>query len=441
MVRGDALIMTRAHDYSKPSASKKGKEAELPSLPLQIEKTLGETMTHIPKGAFKKASHNPNARPTQNYSVVEDLSQTPCVMSALEVLQSYPAQRKALLISLGSTETCNSSNIMLDTTDLKPRLPYNVAFQIVVAHPTKNFTCNIFHLVVNEGASTYIMSLTCWKAIGQPALSPSPTLLTAFDSPSFQPHGIIPSFPVQLGGKTMCVEVEVVISPLDCNLLLGRSWNYAMQFVVATVFRVLLFPHEGRIVTIDQLSFSRPDPGLEASTVPMIDNPQPGVVNVGVGLWPYLMGTFHYPPPHDDLKFISNHHTIEIFQVSSFHMTYFEDPWILPSPSATMDETGHPGMSMPLSVAKVAYSLVQQASANSDPTPIQELDPLLEPIWAQGSLANTNSLDLVLPSDEAVIEAMTSPDKPWEDLHHRSYFLPKLGQIEAREFTITMTGD
>jgi hypothetical protein len=62
MVRGDALITTRVHNYSKPSTSEKGKEAELPSLPLQIEKTLGETMTHIPKGAFKKSSHNPNAR-------------------------------------------------------------------------------------------------------------------------------------------------------------------------------------------------------------------------------------------------------------------------------------------------------------------------------------------------------------------------------------------
>jgi hypothetical protein len=74
MVRGDALIMTRVHDYSKPSTSEKGKEVELPSLPLQIEKTLGETMTCIPKGAFKKDSHNPNARDSQSYSVVEDLS-------------------------------------------------------------------------------------------------------------------------------------------------------------------------------------------------------------------------------------------------------------------------------------------------------------------------------------------------------------------------------
>jgi hypothetical protein len=62
MVRGDAFITTRAHDYSKPSTSGKGKEVDLPNLPLQIENTLGETMTHIPKGVFKKASHNPNTR-------------------------------------------------------------------------------------------------------------------------------------------------------------------------------------------------------------------------------------------------------------------------------------------------------------------------------------------------------------------------------------------
>jgi hypothetical protein len=239
----------------------------------------------------------------------------------------------------------------------------------------------------------------------------------------------------------VCVEVEVVDAPLNYNLLLGRSWNYAMQDLVAIVFRVLLFPHEGQIVTIDQLSFSRLDPALGASMVPMIDNPQPGVINIGVGLCPSLMGTFNYLPPHDDIKFISNHHKVEIFQVLSFCMTYFKDPWILPSPSATMDETGHPGMSMPLSAAEVAYSLVQQASANTDLTPSQELDPLLEAIWAQGSLTNTDSLDLVLPSDEAVIEAMTSLDKPFEDLYHISYFLPKLSRIEVGEFTMTMMGD
>ena len=129
-------------------------------------------------------------------------------------------------------------------------------------------------------------------------------------------------------------------------------------------------------MTIDQLSFSRPDPALGASTVSMIDNPQPSVVNVGVCLCPSLMGTFDYPPPQGDIKFISNHHEVEIFQVSSFCMTYFNDPWILPSPSSMMDGIGHPGMSMPLSTTEVAYSLVQQTLTNTDPTLAQEFDPL-----------------------------------------------------------------
>jgi hypothetical protein len=184
MLKGDAHIETRTHDYKIPNTSKKGKEAEKPC-PLQIEKTLGETMECIPKGVFKKSSHNRNARVAQNYSVVEDLSQTPCAMSTLEVLQSCPSQRKALLVSLGSSETCNSRTIMLDTTDLKPHLPYHVAFQKVVAYTTKNFTRNIFRTVVDEGASTCVMSFACWKVIGQPIFSTSPTLLTTFDGHLF----------------------------------------------------------------------------------------------------------------------------------------------------------------------------------------------------------------------------------------------------------------
>ena len=43
-------------------------------------------MAHILKEALKKYFHNLNVRVTQNYSMVEDLSQTPCAMSALEVL-------------------------------------------------------------------------------------------------------------------------------------------------------------------------------------------------------------------------------------------------------------------------------------------------------------------------------------------------------------------
>jgi hypothetical protein len=226
--------------------------------------------------------------------------------------------------------------------------------------------------VVDEGASTCAMSLACWNTIVQPVLSLSPTFLTTLDGRSFIPHGIIPSFPVQLGGKTMCVEFEVIDAPFDYNLLLGRSWNYAMHVVVTTIFWLLLFPHQGRIVTIDQLSFSRPDPSLGASIVPMIDNPQPCIVNVGVGFFPPLMVNFDYPPPSSDVKLISavpDQPRDEMFQVSSFCMTYFSDMWTLPSPLDSMEGKGHPDMSIPLSMIEFSYNIVQQASIEPDLTP------------------------------------------------------------------------
>ena len=72
-------------------APDKGKSIGETSNPLTIEKP-SDTMPKIPKGVFKKTLNNPNARATANYYVVEDLAQTPCAMSALEVLQSCPAQ-------------------------------------------------------------------------------------------------------------------------------------------------------------------------------------------------------------------------------------------------------------------------------------------------------------------------------------------------------------
>jgi hypothetical protein len=77
--------------------------------------------------------------------------------------------------------------------------------------------------VVEKGTVKCVMSLVCWKAIGKLILSSSPTLLSSFDGHSFKPHGIIPYFLVNLGGKIMCIEVEVVDAPLDYKFLLGRS--------------------------------------------------------------------------------------------------------------------------------------------------------------------------------------------------------------------------
>ena len=75
--------------------------------------------------------------------------------------------------------------------------------------------------MVDEGASTCVMSLSCCKGLGSPNIVPSQPMLKSFDGHVFKSHGIVPTFPMTLGGKTMNVEVEVIDMPIDYNLLLG----------------------------------------------------------------------------------------------------------------------------------------------------------------------------------------------------------------------------
>ena len=90
MVQSQTLLQNRNNNY-ETKALEKGKLIGETSNPLMIE-NLAKPMTKIPKGVFKKTLHNPNARDATNYSVVEDLSQNPCVMLTLEVLQSCPTR-------------------------------------------------------------------------------------------------------------------------------------------------------------------------------------------------------------------------------------------------------------------------------------------------------------------------------------------------------------
>lgn len=56
---------------------------------------------------------------------------------------------------------------------------------------------------------------------------------------------------VTLAGKIVHVDIEVIDAPLDYNILLGRSYTYAMSAIASTVFHKMYFPHEESIVTID----------------------------------------------------------------------------------------------------------------------------------------------------------------------------------------------
>jgi hypothetical protein len=135
-----------------------------------------------------------------------------------------------------------------------PRLPSYIPFQITVQVCGRDVTKTL----IDEGSSVSILSSIAWQALGCPPLAPVTQNLLAFNRRTSQPLGTLPQFPVTLGGKTVFIDVMVVQDPLDFSLLLGRDYVYAMKAIVSTLFRVISFPHDGRVVTVDQLSFIDP---------------------------------------------------------------------------------------------------------------------------------------------------------------------------------------
>jgi hypothetical protein len=290
---------------------------------------------------------NPHARAAQNYSIVEDLAQAPSAMSALEVLQSCPIQRKALLKDIGGIDPTDMNLIIFYLEDHIPKLPPQLAFQIQVIVSEKN----ICRTVIDEGASTCVMSITCWKAIVSPPLTESHNMLQAFNGSGFKPNGVLPSLPITLEGKTVNVEVEVFDALLDYNLLLGCSWIDSMRAVVSTLFYVVHFPHQRKVVTVDQLALFHSD--ARTGNVPFIAKPPRGYENVGVGLLKdsSLMGTFPIPPldvPH--LFFAS----INMISTSVHETPTSYDPWMVPN----LNDHRHYGNEIPLSLVESAYQAI-----------------------------------------------------------------------------------
>jgi len=119
---------------------------------------------------------------------------------------------------------------------------------------------------------------------------------------------------IELGGKIVEIDVEVIDGNLDYNILLGRSWIYAMAAVVSTYFRKIAFPYQGIVTIIDQQTFL-PNSSQVTGSIPMIHGSNHSLQNIGVGLLkdPTLMGTFALPPP----KNLAEVATLETYNMKS----------------------------------------------------------------------------------------------------------------------------
>ena len=105
------------------------------------------------------------------------------------------------------------------------------------------------------------------------------------------------------------------------------------------------FPHQGKIVSIDQLDYCTPNVRFDTTAnAPLVSNSHPVTELIGAGIFkdPYLMGVF--PPPVPD-AFV-----VPINMISSVD-TLMGDPWVLPNPV----EVETFGDTMPLSLAKKSY--------------------------------------------------------------------------------------
>jgi hypothetical protein len=147
-----------------------------------------------------------------------------------------------LVICVRWSRPCGSKVIKFDVMDFNPLLHYHMSFQIHVEY-TK---ITIKHTIIDEGDTTYVKSLNYWKTIGSPTLSKSMTMLITFDGHLFLPQEILPSFLVQLGGKTMEVDVKVVDAPLDYNLLLWSNWTSSMTIILSSIFCTYVFLTKGK---------------------------------------------------------------------------------------------------------------------------------------------------------------------------------------------------
>ena len=180
----DFNLQTRAPQYPKrpalsvPESPSSGSTEPLSTSngPLHIPQPKVEVHTQIPKGPLCRNAAS--GRAAHSYIIVDDLAQSPAAISTLELLQSCPSQKKALLSAMGAVDPADDQMIVFDAHQSEhPHLPTSVAFQI----PVKIWNANVSRCIIDEGASTCVMSTLVWKQIGSPELDPSTITLRAWD--------------------------------------------------------------------------------------------------------------------------------------------------------------------------------------------------------------------------------------------------------------------
>ena len=193
-----------------------------------------------------------------------------------------------------------------------------------------------------------------------------------------------------------------------------------MSSIASVVFWVVVFPHEGNLVTVEQLNFTRKGHmWTNESTIPLVDQVRPASEILGAGMYASLMGTFDFPAMINYIGSTSVGKSIATVVDRA-------DLWVLPS---------YHEPEVPLSTMEVAYQAIIHTAVDSIMVPLtvsEEPEEAYLPTWAVNYLHSRDCLDMVFPLDEAILEAMCGRENIYEDLHHRSYFLLELAGLKIK---------
>jgi hypothetical protein len=199
---------------------------------------------------------------------------------------------------LGAIDPADTQLITFDLDSGEPRLPALFTFQI----PVKIRNITVHCCIIDEGASTCIMSNIVWQKLGSPELIPSTITQRAYDRRPSSPEGLFQNFPVELEGKTILIDIVVIDSPLDYNILFCLRYMYSMKVVTSSVFRTMMFPHNRKIITIDQVSHYEPNPSSNIDNILHFVHTNLDAypfIEMGPIIFkdPSLLGTYHGAPP------------------------------------------------------------------------------------------------------------------------------------------------
>lgn len=167
------------------------------------------------------------------------------------------------------------------------------------------------------------------------------------------PRGF-PSLPIERRDKTISIKVEVIDAPSSTKI--GWSWFYVMTTIVPSVFMVFMFSHQGKIVTIGQLTYYKPELYFhDRHSISFVGDSPHTFENIKVGMFKFslLTGTFPFSPTY------SLHSTSTINMISSINNKYQgpHDSWVVPS---SLDLDIYVDY-MPLSTTKLTYQAIQIA--------------------------------------------------------------------------------